>query len=242
MLSRASINPTTKTYTIVGEHEKGKTDETVRGVLITDSDVSILTKNLITQLYNKFPYIQCFEVFHSRLQSIESGAFVHQGAVNMQNILIAFNNLRTIGDGAFDGIPNLDFLRIVNSGVETISENAFRDLKKLKKLSLQYNRIKELPKDVFKSMFLLGTVDISSNQLQTIDGDIFYNSNELQYMYFSYNQIFAIGGNFFAGMHQFNDISIHNNICVTGSFKYREAAMRGLEKCFENFEKLKTSK
>lgn len=236
MVLRGSIDPNAESFNIVGEHQPGLGDGSVRGILITDSDVPVITKALITAFKKKFALITHFEVFHSRLQRVEAGAFVPFDKLKF--MLIAFNNLTNIVDGAFDGLKDLEFLRIINSRVEKISEKAFRDLESVKRFSLEHNNIRELPKNVFISMYNLGSVDISNNELSVIDGDIFYNSNILQYIYLSYNKIVAIGENFFAGMHILNDISINGNLCASGSFKYREAAMRGLQKCFENYAEL----
>lgn len=240
MLSRASIDPTAQSYNIGGQHESGKTDANVKGLLVTDCDVPVFTKTLIEQFYKKFPSIANIEVFNSRLQRIEPGAFAQsKNSDNTRNFWIIFNNLTTIEDGAFDGLRNLEKFKIVSSRVATISEGAFRQLEKVKSFDINYNQITDLPKNVLSAMKFLNSFDVSNNQLQVVDGDIFYSNTELQYIYMSYNPIIAIGRNFFAGLHIFNDISIYKALCVDGSFRYREAAMRGLEKCFVNYEKLK---
>lgn len=242
MLSRATIDPAAESFTFIGEHESGKTDANIKGVLITDSQAPVLTKALIKSFYERFPNIQYFEVFHSRLQRIEPGAFEQsESALNTKNLVFLFNNLTSIDDGAFDGLRNLELLRIVNSRVETIGDGAFRQLEKVKKLDMKQNSIRTLPKKLLNAMFFLGTVDFSNNLLEVIDGDIFYCNSEVQYIYLSYNEINAIGEDFFAGLHIFNDISIYKNKCVDGTFKYREAAMRGLAICFNNYQSIQTS-
>lgn len=239
MLSRVSIDPTAESYTISGQHESGYTDANVKGVLITDCDVPVLTQTLIEQFYEKFPFIVSFEVFNSQLQKIEPGAFAQsKNSDSTKNFWIVFNNLTTIEDGAFDGLRNLETLRIVSSRVETISDGAFRQLERVKRLYLNYNQITDLPRDVLSAMTKLNHFDASNNQLQIINGDLFYNNSELQYIHIDHNPIIAIGRNFFAGLHVFNLITTSRALCVDGTFLYREVAMRGLAKCFENYEEL----
>lgn len=236
MLSRQYIDPAAQTFTISGEHQSRNTDESVRGILITDCEVPVLSKALMSHLYKKFPLIVNLEVFHSRLQTIEPGVFdLPEASENMMNIHILFNNITVIENGAFDGLRKLDVLKIVSSRVETIEQGAFSHLEKLRKLTLQHNNLKQLPVKLFHAMYLLFYIDISDNQLQIIDGDIFYFNSEIDYIDLSFNEISAIGENIFAGMHQFTDIFIYKNRCVDGTFRFREAAMRALQECFEKY-------
>ena len=236
MILRQTIDPSAKTFNIVGEHQSGQSDGTVRGILITDSDVAFISKALMDSLFNKFPATTHVEIFHSRLHNIEPTAFTK--GIKVKGIMIAFNNLTTIQDKAFDGLTSLEYLKIVNSRVQVISEYAFKDLENLEKLNLQHNAIRELPKNVFRNMYKLGTVDISNNELTVVDGDIFYNSNDLQYIYISYNNIYAIGENFLAGMTMLNSLYMFQNVCVDSFFKYRDESMRGLKVCFENYQNM----
>lgn len=75
VLSRKYINPAEKAFTIVGEHQKGYTDAQVLKIVITDCDVPILTKSLMTAIFEKFPLATHLEVFHSKVQGIEPGTF-----------------------------------------------------------------------------------------------------------------------------------------------------------------------
>lgn len=93
MLLRVTIDASAEDFIIIGEHESGKADDKMRRILITDSKVSVLTKALMDNFYDKFPRIENFEVFNSPLQNIEPGAFVHAGANNTKKILMVFNNL-----------------------------------------------------------------------------------------------------------------------------------------------------
>ena len=236
MVLRQTIDPSAKTFSIVGVHQSGQSDGTVKGILITDSNVPLISKALMDTFFTKFPSSTHVEIFHSRLQNIEPSAFTK--GIKVRGMMIAFNNLTTIQDKAFDGLTSLEYLSIVNSRVQVVSEYAFKDLEKLERLSLQYNAIRDLPKNVFRNMYNLGTADISNNELTVIDGDIFYNCNDLQYLYISYNNIYAIGEDLLAGMTMLNSLYMYNNVCVNNSFKYRDASMRGLQKCFENYQNM----
>jgi Leucine-rich repeat (LRR) protein len=233
MVLRQSIDPNATSFKIIGEHTGNLNDGSVRGILITDSQVPFISKALMDAFFDKFKLITHIEVFHSRVERIEPEAFTKGTEVKAMSIV--FNRLKKIEDFAFDGLKKLVFLRIVNSRVEEISENAFRHLEKLESLSLKYNYVKEFPKKLFWAMEKLGMVDISNNDLTRIDGDIFYNSNDLQDIYMSYNRINAVGENVLAGMHILNSFWAYNNDCISGYYKYREESMRALSKCFENY-------
>ncbi|KAG5671677.1 hypothetical protein PVAND_001865 [Polypedilum vanderplanki] len=237
MLSKQQISATATSIKFTGNHQSGKTDASVLGFLITDCNVPSFNYVLMDAMHSQFPNIKYIEVFASNVQEIVPGAF--NRSANSEKILkvhFLFNNIKTLADGAFSGLTSVENFRFVSNRLQTVSEDAFKGMKSVTRLDLQYNHIKVLPKNVFKSMFLLGSIDISNNLIEVIDGEIFDGNEMLQYIYISYNQIKAIGRRFFAGLYQFNDISAYNNLCVSNTFRYREAAMRGFEKCFDNYD------
>jgi Leucine-rich repeat (LRR) protein len=230
MILRQSIDPNAKAFSTVGEHAAGSTDQSVKGVLITGSQVPFISKALMDSFFDKFKILAYIEIFHSRVERIESGAF--SKGVEVEEISIVFNKIARIEDGTFSGLKKLTYLEIQDSQVQQISENAFKDLESVKILRLPFNNIRELPKKVFSSMNKLERVEMNNNSLTTIDGDIFYNNENLQYVFFEYNRINTIGDNFLDGMLKFNTLRVNENVCVNASFSSRNDAMRGLSLCY----------
>jgi hypothetical protein len=222
-----------------GTHLSGYSNDRVEGFLITDCDLPIFNAVITDAMYSHFPRIKYVEVFASNVQEIMPGAFKRSAnSENILNVHFVFNNISTLADGAFDGLTGVEKFRFVSNRLRNIGEGAFREMKSVKILQMQYNLIKELPKNVFSAMIPLNSIDISYNQIEKIDGEIFDGNEMLQYIYISYNEIYAIGRKFLAGLYQMNSMYAYGNICVSNTFKYREESMRGLEKCFDNYDEL----
>uniref|UniRef100_A0A665UF36 Leucine-rich glioma-inactivated protein 1 n=1 Tax=Echeneis naucrates TaxID=173247 RepID=A0A665UF36_ECHNA len=79
------------------------------------------------------------------------------------NVLFTANNLESINEDAFLGLPHLEYLFIENNQIKSLSPYAFRGLKTLVHL-LAYNNLEVLPKDLFEGLEALTKVDLRGNQ------------------------------------------------------------------------------
>lgn len=182
-------------------------------------------------------YDRYMEVFSSNVQEIVPGSF--KGNANSEKLLnvhFLFNNITALDNGTFDGLTSVQSFCFTSNRLKTIAVDAFREMKSVTRVELDYNEINELSNGVFHAMTNLGTINITNHQIEVLDGDLFDGNELLQYIYISNNNIIAIGRRYFAGLFQFNEISAYKNRCVDGTFKYREAAKRGLQKCFDNYD------
>lgn len=237
MLSKLDIIiPNASGIKFDGVHTAGQGNANVEGFLVTDCNMPIINSVLTSAMYTTFPNIKHIEVFASNVQEIVPGSFaVSENSAKILSTYFFFKNVSSLADGTFDGLTGVKKFTFNSNRLVNVAD-ALRDLKSVTNLKLQDNKFQELPKNVFKTMQFLYSVDISNNQIEILDGEIFDGNEMTQYIYISNNKIVAIGRRFFAGMYQFNDISALNNACVSGTFRYRDAAIRGLEKCFDNYD------
>lgn len=237
IVSKLQINPNASAISFTGTHGKGKTDASVEGFFITDCDLPIFNSALTAAMYSRFPNVKYVEVFKSNVQEITPGAFkVSENSAKIENVCFRFNNISSLANGAFDGLTGVKKLKLVNNRLTNVIEGAFRDLSSADYVELQYNSLKKLPKNVFRGLSKMTWLDISNNQLEVLDNGIFDGNENLREIVISYNGITAIGRSFLAGLYNFYKIDAITIGCANGYYKYREAAMRGLEKCFNNYD------
>lgn len=222
---------------IGGEHLLGRTNADQLVIDISSST----TPFIITQLFTTFPNIVHFICSNSGLTRIQSSAFAN--ARELRIVTIKHNpTLRTINANAFAGAINLEMIDIFSNQVDTIDEAAFNGLPSLRDLYLEFNRLQQIHINVFKSLTSLEVLSLSDNQLQIIDGRLLEHNLRMWIVNIAGNRINAIARNFFDNMPLLSRLSAGHNICVDQSWNIGGATTidtvrQGLATCFNNYDK-----
>lgn len=79
---------------------------------------------------------------------------------------ISENNITTLKNGAFDGIPELEYLFVLENKLKNINPKAFGLHPKLLFMSFQDNELTDFPEDIINERRpLLRTININGNKL-----------------------------------------------------------------------------
>ena len=96
------------------------------------------------------------------------------GLSKLEMLEISFNlNLRSIPEGVFDDLTNLEELTISITKISELPDEIFDTLTNLKKLTLRGNKLTNLPEGIFRHNKNLGEIDLSKNELTEISENAF---------------------------------------------------------------------
>jgi Leucine-rich repeat (LRR) protein len=100
--------------------------------------------------------------------------------VEVEFLIAAYCNVRTIKLGAFNGLTLLTYLSLENNDISEIVPGTFETISSLEELHLQYNIIEHLESDVFRGLVKLLYIDLEGNKLQYLHPDTFCRLKNLQ--------------------------------------------------------------
>lgn len=152
-----------------------------------------------------------------KLEYIEPGFF--ENSV-VEQVLIQYNNLKTIRRGVFNG-TNIKSLALSDNQIEQIEPNAFEDMHLLEAISLDDNRIKIWDSSWFRNTEILNEISFRNNLLEelpehttkhmvddfekfstyTLYGSINFDNNKIRYIHpLAFNNL-----------ERFGSVSLSNN-------------------------------
>ncbi|XP_056005694.1 slit homolog 2 protein-like isoform X3 [Ostrea edulis] len=125
--------------------------------------VDCIAKGLTTVPTN-IPKDTCaLHLYNNQLTTIGNGAF--EGLSNLQTLYLFSNQLTTIGNGAFEGLSNLQTLILGYNQLTTIENGAFEGLSNLQELFLDNNQLTTIENGAFEGLSNLQTLPIDRNPL-----------------------------------------------------------------------------
>lgn len=203
-----------------------------------------LTKYRISQLVNiscTIPTMSKFLLQKNNLTFIHSSLF--HLCVNVTELDVGDNKIKTIQDGAFRSIHGLriltlsknklQFVPVAIRNLPTLSEldlsqnhisklgcNDFANLTKLRNLNLYKNSITILKDCVFKDLIRLEVLKIHNNMISDMR-NAFTNLSKLKQLHLNMNKLTVIKCGEFLGLNSLLNLSLHDNQIHTlenGSF------------------------
>ena len=90
------------------------------------------------------------------------------GLSDLQQLLLANNELTTLPSRLFSGLTSLQELMLNRNELRTLPDSLFSGLPQLNTLNLSSNRLRQLPKGIFIGLSMLETLDLSRNLLDPI--------------------------------------------------------------------------
>ncbi|KAH0624308.1 hypothetical protein JD844_008012 [Phrynosoma platyrhinos] len=170
------------------------------------------------------------------LGSIVSGAFANSSAsASLRKLVFLCSPLRSLGEGAFVGLPGLRELDISSSlltglsgetfrglaglsilslkfsPLETLEEGLFRNIPALRALHLQGNRIRALPPGIFHPVRGLETLSLAQNGLASLPGRVFVPVPHLRVLRLSDNNISSLPAKVFLPLRDLRELFLDGN-------------------------------
>ncbi|KAG5897044.1 hypothetical protein JTB14_021764 [Gonioctena quinquepunctata] len=138
----------------------------VTHIQIINEQLPVLRKDAIYSL----PKLVDVILEENNISEIEPGAF--HNLTNLYLLKIRFNNIQTIREGVFNGLP-LTELCLSNNSIETIQPKAFDDMPNLSILFLNENKLGVLSNEWFKNTPKVAILNFEKNYITTIPLKVF---------------------------------------------------------------------
>ncbi|KAG5669162.1 hypothetical protein PVAND_017057 [Polypedilum vanderplanki] len=182
----SSITPVTSAneiITIAGQ-PSNYVDQTTTSLFFNEPNVL----NFIpTNLFTIFPNLNKIFLTNVSLTNIVPNAFANCGnlmtiviiknynfttlpanfastCVNVTNLQLGFNNIRSIDPDAFKGLTSLTYLNLVYNKLTCIS-TLFKNTPVIDSIDLSYNQISEIHVDTFKNLTSLAMISLMNNSI-----------------------------------------------------------------------------
>ena len=126
----------------------------------------------------------------------------------LHSLIMKFNKIRVIHDGAFSELNTLSMLDISNNEINAISDNAFSGLVQLSTLKLSDNDITMLPAALPTSLNFLY---LERNQIATIENNAFINQVNLWTLRLTSNRINQLRNDAFNGLVNLKKLKLNDN-------------------------------
>ncbi|CAF0931490.1 unnamed protein product [Brachionus calyciflorus] len=101
----------------------------------------------------------------------------------MQELSLAFNNLKSLSVDFFESFINLKTLDLHNNNLESIKKDWFRNLNNLERLELNWNKIRSLEPGVFVNLINLKYLSLHDNKMDWVKKDVFDGLKNLEIHY-----------------------------------------------------------
>ena len=133
------------------------------------------------------------------------------GLLNLTELDLSFNLLRSILKNAFNSLSILKKLSLSNNQITSVDSHTFKSLVNLRALDLSRNHINSLDGSVLSPLKHLQTLNLDSNRLNMVDVDAFHSLANLQILTLSFNKLHSID-NLFQGLSNLQEIYMQSNV------------------------------
>ena len=127
------------------------------------------------------------------------------------NLHLQSNNLRSLPEGFFRGLNNLEQLHLQSNNLRSLPEGIFRGLNNLEWLSLYNNNLSSLPEGIFRGLNNLETLLLYNNNLSSLPEGIFRGLNNLEWLSLSNNNLSSLPEGIFRGLNNLETLLLYNN-------------------------------
>ncbi|XP_046624051.1 chaoptin [Neodiprion virginianus] len=126
-------------------------------------------QNMPETAFHFLKRIRRIDLQDNTIQSIQKGTF--QGDIHsiLDEINLAFNEIKFIGSNSFVDLPSLTFLNLQDNSIDKIERRAFINMNRLKYINLRGNKIKDITDEAFQNLPDLELMDLAYNQLHELD-------------------------------------------------------------------------
>lgn len=142
--------------------------------------LSVAVALSVVQLIDGYSFNNCIEQrsnqtrFNCILRKTDNvSAIVGDLPPSAVNVTISKTPIRSLPNGSFVHLPNLQGLRMDNNMLNSIDVLAFQNLYLLRRLNLSFNNISELSPSLFKDLHSLTFLSLTNNTLKQLPVSIF---------------------------------------------------------------------
>jgi Leucine-rich repeat (LRR) protein len=205
------INPN---HSIFNEHtiiNEKKTEWTKGLTFMENKKVSYLP----IKVYKNFPNLIAINAFNCSLRTISQGNF--EKLKELQYIGLSYNFLSFIPPNTFQNVTKLKYLFISNNHLQAFDETLFKTLVNLRNLHISHNKISLVPKTAFSTLVELRNISLSFNYIQRMDNDHFEHNKKVERVWLNNNQIGFLSSTMFDNMPNLKSVNLEENRCVNVS-------------------------
>lgn len=145
---------------------------------------------------------------------------------NASYVSVKQQELRVLEEGAFFGMPHLEYMALIGDGVEELQAGCFKNVSNLQTLYLDENRIGEVKEGVFNGLNLL-FLSLRENRIKIIETMAFDNMPHLYELDLSFNEISYVDNSWFYNTANLTIIHLNaNNISELPALTFKNIQRR----------------
>lgn len=151
--------------------------------------ILILSNNLIKKIEEgAFENTKLSSLYLSN-NLIESLDFIKTLPATLTEISLDGNQIKTIDEDVFTGLPNLLYLNLRKNEIERLNKNMFRGLRSLSVLDLSRNHIKSVEPGSFRHLYSLNVLNLYNNFISNLERASFEGLASLKTLNLGWNKI-----------------------------------------------------
>ncbi|XP_012260603.2 chaoptin [Athalia rosae] len=126
-------------------------------------------QNMPETAFHFLKRIRRIDLQDNKIQSIQKGTF--QGDIHsiLDEVNLAFNEIKYVGTHSFMDLPSLTILNLQDNAIDRIERRAFMNMNRLKYINLRGNKIKDITDEAFQNLPDIELIDLAYNELNELD-------------------------------------------------------------------------
>lgn len=161
-------------------------------------------------LFDRYPLVRTVYTWNVGLQKLNSSSF--RNALHLTTLDLSKNRIANLTADTFSLAVNMKQMELTTNAIRTIDERAFVGLGHLRVLYLDDNRIESLAAATFKPLVQLQTIRLNKNRIKAIPVALFAENLRLANIYLHDNAIeWLLGESTFSHLRAMREFDLHNN-------------------------------
>lgn len=221
---------------VIGKHEKGKSNDDVQGFIVKSQNISVIPKNI----EKLFPNLINIEVKSSHLLEVTKKTFT--GLHQLEKVSLANNFISSLPQDALSELKNLKSLELSNNKLKQLHYKTFFHNQQIEVLRLEGNQLASIHEQLFINQLNLKEIHLENNLIEELREKTFANNQMLEIIDISKNRLKEIGPLVLENLSHLKHFNFSNNKCIvdhTSNVKELTELLRSfcLPPNFERFEK-----
>lgn len=161
-------------------------------------------------LFDRYPTVRTVYAWHVGLQKLNGTSF--RNALHLTTLDLSKNQIANLTADTFSLAVNMKQMELTTNAIRSIDERAFIGLGHLRVLYLDDNRIETLAAATFKPLVQLQTIRLNKNRMKEIPVELFAENQRLANIYLHENAIeWLLGESTFSHLAAMREFDLHNN-------------------------------
>ncbi|KAL3288678.1 hypothetical protein HHI36_003111 [Cryptolaemus montrouzieri] len=157
--------------------------------------------------------LRSFVVWGCPIEQISVGAF--SNIPKLQNLQVAYGNLKTIGNNIFNAVPSIQKIFLDNNVLKQWENSWFANTSNLEIIDFQSNKLEIIPSRAFYGMAHLKQLFLDYNEIKMIGPEAFKGIRHLDYLGLRYNRLLDLDESIFP-----NDLSVRSLLIDANYLNY----------------------